>query len=317
MAGEGSHPATAAPRPRAARSSSPLPQPTSSRRVPGPAPVTSSRTARTGSAKAPHRAAHSAANGDQPSSAPDQGQRSGTRRRARRILPGPGDGGPAYGARVPEPVDAWWERRRASTGRPVPYAVGTYREEWHRYPVLVQQYHPELNRGVVLSQVPLAADVWLQWQCDAGHRFIATPGGAADAAGRPGDDAGPRGARAAPRAAHGRPVGTGAPKPRPDGRAPLHEDPGAAGGGGVRERLRAQGRVRRRAGAAAEAGPPAGVGRDAERAPAAGAVLRPPRGVARPAARATCGSRSSWTRSGGTAWSTPASGRRSTRARTG
>ncbi len=76
---------------------------------------------------------------------------------------------------MPEPVDAWWERRRASTGRAEPYAVGTYREQWGRYPVLVKQYHPELNRGVRLSQVPLAADVWLLWECDAGHRFIATP----------------------------------------------------------------------------------------------------------------------------------------------
>jgi hypothetical protein len=85
------------------------------------------------------------------------------------------DGGPAYRAGVPEPVDAWWERRRASTGRAVPYPVGTYREQWRPYPVLVGQYHPDLNRGIALSQVPLAADVWLQWQCDAGHRFIATP----------------------------------------------------------------------------------------------------------------------------------------------
>jgi hypothetical protein len=72
-------------------------------------------------------------------------------------------------------VDAWWERRRASTGRPVPYPVGTYREQWRPYPVLVRQYHSDLNRGIALSQVPLAADVWLQWQCDAGHLFIATP----------------------------------------------------------------------------------------------------------------------------------------------
>jgi hypothetical protein len=76
---------------------------------------------------------------------------------------------------MPEPVDAWWERRRASTGRAVPYPVGSYREEWARYPVLVTQYHPDLNRGIALSQVPLAADVWLLWECDAGHRFIATP----------------------------------------------------------------------------------------------------------------------------------------------
>lgn len=76
---------------------------------------------------------------------------------------------------MPEPVDAWWERRRASTGRDQPYAVGTYRQQWASYPVLVKQYHPDLNRGIALSQVPLAADVWLLWECDAGHRFIATP----------------------------------------------------------------------------------------------------------------------------------------------
>ena len=73
------------------------------------------------------------------------------------------------------PVDAWWERRRFATGRDLPYAVGTYREAWRAYPVLVRMYHPDLNHGIVLSQVPLAADVWLQWQCDRGHRFVATP----------------------------------------------------------------------------------------------------------------------------------------------
>jgi hypothetical protein len=76
---------------------------------------------------------------------------------------------------MPEPVDAWWERRRASTGRSVPYPLGSYGDEWARFPVLVKQYHPDLNRGIALSQVPLAADVWLLWECDAGHRFIATP----------------------------------------------------------------------------------------------------------------------------------------------
>ena len=115
--------------------------------------------------------------------------------------------------RVPEPVDAWWERRRASTGRAVPYAVGTYFHEWHRYPVLVKQYHSDLNRGIVLSQVPLAADVWLQWQCDAGHRFIATP---EEQRMRPG--AGRRRKSTwCPRCAEGaheRPIGTGAPAPK-------------------------------------------------------------------------------------------------------
>lgn len=76
---------------------------------------------------------------------------------------------------MPEPVDAWWARRRFSTGRTVPYAPGTFRDLWRSYPVLLRWYHPDLNHGVLLSQVPLAADVWLQWQCDAGHLFIATP----------------------------------------------------------------------------------------------------------------------------------------------
>ncbi len=77
--------------------------------------------------------------------------------------------------RMPEPVDAWWARRQFSRGAAVPYAVGAYRELWQQYPVLARQYHPELNRDIVLTQVPPAADVWLQWECDAGHRFIATP----------------------------------------------------------------------------------------------------------------------------------------------
>lgn len=57
----------------------------------------------------------------------------------------------------------------------MPYPVGSYREFWETYPVLVNQFHPDLNRGIVLSQVPPAADVWLLWQCDMGHLFVATP----------------------------------------------------------------------------------------------------------------------------------------------
>ena len=114
---------------------------------------------------------------------------------------------------MPEPVDAWWERRRASTGRCTPYERGTYGEQWGRYPVLARQYHPDLNHGITLSQVPLAADVWLLWQCDAGHRFIATP---EEQRMRPG---GGRRRRSTwcPRcseAALERPVGTGAPAPK-------------------------------------------------------------------------------------------------------
>ena len=57
----------------------------------------------------------------------------------------------------------------------MPYAVGSYREFWETYPVLVNQFHPDLNHGIVLSQVPPAADVYLLWQCEMGHLFVATP----------------------------------------------------------------------------------------------------------------------------------------------
>jgi very-short-patch-repair endonuclease len=76
---------------------------------------------------------------------------------------------------VAEPVDAWWRRRQWSRGVPVPYAVGEFRAEWASWPVLVRQYHPEWNAGVVLTQVPPAADVLLTWECDVGHVFVATP----------------------------------------------------------------------------------------------------------------------------------------------
>ncbi|RWR20941.1 hypothetical protein D8Y23_05200 [Microbacterium enclense] len=74
-----------------------------------------------------------------------------------------------------ERVEAWWARRQWSKGLDVPYAVGTYRQAWAAFPALIRQYHPDLNAGVALSQVPPAADVLLLWQCDAGHRFAATP----------------------------------------------------------------------------------------------------------------------------------------------
>ncbi|MDQ0745548.1 hypothetical protein QFZ62_002856 [Clavibacter sp. B3I6] len=76
---------------------------------------------------------------------------------------------------MPEPVDAWWARRRWSRGLDVPYPVGAYREAWASFPVLIRQYHPENNRGITLTQVPPAADVFLTWQCDTGHVFVATP----------------------------------------------------------------------------------------------------------------------------------------------
>jgi very-short-patch-repair endonuclease len=76
---------------------------------------------------------------------------------------------------MPEPIDAWWARRQWSRDREVPYEVGTYREAWAPFPVLIRQYHPDLNRGIALTQIPPAAEVWLQWQCDVGHIFVATP----------------------------------------------------------------------------------------------------------------------------------------------
>ena len=84
---------------------------------------------------------------------------------------------------MPENIEAWWARRQRSKERPVPYTLGQYREEWASYPMLVRQYHPEFNRGIVLSQIPPAAEVYLVWQCDTGHFFVATP---AEQRGRPG-----------------------------------------------------------------------------------------------------------------------------------
>ncbi|WP_341957612.1 zinc-ribbon domain-containing protein [Microbacterium sp. LWH13-1.2] len=74
-----------------------------------------------------------------------------------------------------ESVQSWWARRQFSRGRDVPYEKGTYRAAWAAYPELIRQYHPELNHGIALSQVPLAADVLLCWECRMGHRFAATP----------------------------------------------------------------------------------------------------------------------------------------------
>ena len=74
-----------------------------------------------------------------------------------------------------ERVELWWARRQFSKGAEVPYPVGSYREAWAPFPALIRQYHPELNAGIVLSQIPPAADVLLLWQCEAGHRFAATP----------------------------------------------------------------------------------------------------------------------------------------------
>ncbi|HYP73144.1 MAG TPA: hypothetical protein VEP72_03585 [Microbacterium sp.] len=74
-----------------------------------------------------------------------------------------------------ERIEDWWARRQFSRGREVPYEVGAYRSAWASFPMLVRQYHPELNAGIVLSQIPPAADVLLLWQCEVGHLFVATP----------------------------------------------------------------------------------------------------------------------------------------------
>jgi len=76
---------------------------------------------------------------------------------------------------VPEQVEAWWSRRQRSKGTTMPYSVGQYREAWQSYPVLVRQYHPDLNHGITLTQIPPVADVYLVWVCVVGHEFVATP----------------------------------------------------------------------------------------------------------------------------------------------
>lgn len=67
----------------------------------------------------------------------------------------------------------------------MPYEIGTYRDAWATYPQLIRQYHPELNAGITLTQIPPAADVLLLWQCDMGHTFVATP---AEQRARPGGE---------------------------------------------------------------------------------------------------------------------------------
>ena len=74
-----------------------------------------------------------------------------------------------------EPIEWWWARRQFSRGADVPYPIGSYRDAWQSYPALIRQYHPELNGGITLTQIPPAAEVLLQWQCEAGHIFVATP----------------------------------------------------------------------------------------------------------------------------------------------
>ncbi|MCP2032637.1 hypothetical protein L1277_002747 [Okibacterium sp. HSC-33S16] len=74
-----------------------------------------------------------------------------------------------------ERIEDWWARRQFSRNTDVPYAIGTYREAWAPYPALIRQYYPDRNAGIMLTQIPPAADVLLLWTCDAGHVFVATP----------------------------------------------------------------------------------------------------------------------------------------------
>ncbi|TBN57562.1 hypothetical protein EYE40_09265 [Glaciihabitans arcticus] len=76
---------------------------------------------------------------------------------------------------MPETVGAWWARRQWSKGCEVPYPIGTFRSDWAQYPALIRQYHPDLNSMITLTQIPPAAEVFLVWQCDVGHLFVATP----------------------------------------------------------------------------------------------------------------------------------------------
>src|SRR6478752_1655608 len=85
---------------------------------------------------------------------------------------------------MPERIGLWWARRQFSRGAEVPYEVGTYREAWAAFPMLIRQYHPELNAGITLTQIPPAADVLLLWQCETGHLFAATPSEQRDRPGR-------------------------------------------------------------------------------------------------------------------------------------
>lgn len=81
----------------------------------------------------------------------------------------------ATGEVMTESIEQWWARRQRSKDTPVPYAIGQFRDDWARYPALIRQYHPDLNRGITLTQIPPAADVYVLWQCEVGHSFTATP----------------------------------------------------------------------------------------------------------------------------------------------
>lgn len=76
---------------------------------------------------------------------------------------------------VPWSVEQWWQRRQRITGLAVPSPIGRYLDAWAPFTALVEQYRPERNHELVLSQIPPAADVYLVWVCAVGHEFVATP----------------------------------------------------------------------------------------------------------------------------------------------
>ena len=86
-------------------------------------------------------------------------------------------------ASVPVSSEQWWARRQRVTGLDVPYAIGRYRDAWAPFTALVEQFRPDRNGELLLSQIPPAAEVYLVWVCSVGHEFVATP---AEQRGRPG-----------------------------------------------------------------------------------------------------------------------------------
>lgn len=84
---------------------------------------------------------------------------------------------------MPQSLEQWWQRRQRVTGLDVPSPIGRFRDAWAPFTALVEQYRPDRNHDLVLSQIPPAADVYLVWVCSVGHEFVATP---AEQRGRPG-----------------------------------------------------------------------------------------------------------------------------------
>ncbi|GAA4264584.1 hypothetical protein [Frondihabitans peucedani] len=175
---------------------------------------------------------------------------------------------------MPEPIRQWWSRRQVSRGAEVPYPVGSYRDAWQSFPMLVRQYHPEFNDGIVLSQIPPAADVFLCWQCDVGHVFVATP---AEQRSRPGRERERRRSSWCPDCLEGA-------RPRTPA-MPMREGPVAEAPAGPRAVAPAVRRAGGAAGAAAASGASAAPARPASAAPA---PARRSRQAARPAASTVC-----------------------------